>query len=64
MRRKLAKHVKGVREKTNRDKKKTFHRMSPSIISTLAFILYTTLFPITRSIRKKNTKEEEEEQLT
>jgi len=54
MRKKLAKHVKGVREKkTRRDKERTFHRLSPSIFRTLAFILCTTLFPITRSTRNK-----------
>ena len=48
--RKLAKHVKGVREKkTSINKKRTFHRVSHSITSTLTFILCTTLFPITRS---------------
>jgi len=60
MRRKLAKHVKGVREKkTSRDKKRTFHRVSPFITSTLAFILCTT-----QDLQEmKNIKEEEEVQL-
>ena len=34
-----------------RDKERTFHKLSPSIINTLAFHSYTTLSPITRSIR-------------
>jgi len=64
MREKIAKHVKGVREKkTSRDKERTFHRVSPSITSTLTFILCTTLFPVTRPTRNRNTKEEEEEEL-
>ena len=61
MRKKLAKHVKRVREKKiKRDKERTFHRFSPSIISTLAFQPCTTHFPITRSSRNKKYKEEEE----
>jgi len=49
--------VKGVREKkTRRDKERTFHRVSPSITSTLAFILCTTLFPIIRSKRNEKYK--------
>ena len=57
MRRKLAKHVKGVREKkTSRDKGRTFHRVSPSITSTLAFHSFTTLSPITRSTRNEKYK--------
>ena len=64
MRRKLAKHVKRVREKKiNRGKERTFHRLSPSIIRTLAFQPYTTLSPITRSKRNEKYKEEEEEEL-
>ena len=36
--RKLAKHVKGVRQKKiKRGKERTFHRLSPSITRTLAF---------------------------
>ena len=63
--RKLAKHVKGVREKnTSRDKERTFHRVSPSITSTLAFILCTTLFPIQDLQEMENMKEEEIKQLT
>ena len=59
MRIKLAKYVKGVREKkTSRDKKRTFHRVSPSITGTLAFILCTTLFPITRYTRNEKYKKE------
>ena len=55
--RKLAKHVKGVREKkTMRDKEGTFHRVSPSITSTLTFIICTTLFPITWSTRNETYK--------
>ena len=62
--RKLVKHVKGVREKkTKRGKERTFHKLSPSITSTLAFQPCTTLFPITISIRNRKYKEEEEEQL-
>jgi len=54
---KLAKHVKGVREKKiSRDKERTFHRVSPSITSTLAFILCTTPFPITWSTRNEKYK--------
>jgi len=57
MRRKLTKHVKGVREKkTSRDKERTFHRVSPSITSTLSFILYTTLFLITWSTKNEKYK--------
>ena len=57
MTRKLAKHVKRIREKkTSRDKERAFHRVSPSIINTLTFILYTTLFPIIRSIRNEKYK--------
>ena len=60
--RKLAKHVKGVREKkTKRGKERTFHTLSPSITSTLAFQPCTTLSPITRSKRNKKYKEKEEE---
>ena len=48
---KLAKHVKGVREKkTKPGKERTFHRLSPSITSALAFQPCTTLTPIKRSI--------------
>ena len=55
--RKLTKHVKGVRKKkTRRDKERTFHRLLPSIIRTLAFTLCTTLFPITRSTRNEKYK--------
>ena len=42
--------------KTSKDKDRTFHRVSPSITITLAFILYTTLFSITRSTRNKKYK--------
>ena len=63
--RKLTKHVKGVGEKkTKRGKERTFHRLSPSIKSTLTFHPCTTHFPITRSTRNEKFKEEEEEQLT
>ena len=62
---KLAKHVKRVREKKiKRDKERTIHKLSPFITSTLAFYPCTTLSPITRSTEMKNTKEKEEEQLT
>ena len=61
--RKLAKHVKGVREKTERDKERTFHSLSPSITSTLTFHSCITLSPITRSKRNKKYKEKEEEEL-
>ena len=61
MRKKLAKHVKGVREKkTKRGKERNFHSLSPSITSTLTFQPYTNLFPITRSKRNEKYKEEEE----
>ena len=61
MREKLAKYVKGVRQKkTKRGKERTFHRLSPSIISTLTFHQCTTLSPITRSKRNEKYKEEEE----
>ena len=54
MRKKLAKYGKGVREKkTSKDKERTFHRVSSSIISTLAFILCTTFFHIKRSTRNE-----------
>ena len=57
MRRKLAKHVKGVREKkTSRDKERTFHRLSPSIARTLAFHSCITLSPNTRSKRNEKYK--------
>ena len=62
---KLTKHVKGVKEKKiKRDKERAFHRLSPSITSTLAFHPCITLFPITRSARNEKYKEEEEEELT
>ena len=62
--RKLAKHVKEIREKkTKRDKERTFHNFSPSITNTLTFQLCTTLSPITRSKRNRKYKEEEEEEL-
>ena len=65
MREKLAKHVKGVREKkTKRGKERIFHKLSPSITSTLTFQPCTTLFPITRSTRNEKYREEEEEELT
>ena len=57
MREKLAKHIKGVREKkTKRGKQRTFHRLSPSITSTLAFQPSTTLSPIIRSTRNRKYK--------
>ena len=53
----LAKHVKGVREKKiKRGKERTFHKLSPSIISALAFQPWTTLSPITRSTRNEKYK--------
>ena len=62
--RKLATHVKGVREKkTKRDKERTFHSLSPSMSITLTFYPCTTLSPITRSKRNEKYKEEEEEEL-
>ena len=61
MRRKLAKHVKEVREKTKRGKERTFHSLSPSLTSTLTFQTCITLFPITRSKRNEKYKEKEEE---
>ena len=62
MREKLATHLKRVREKkTKRGKESTFHTLSPSITSTLAFQACTTLSPITRSTRNEKYKEEEEE---
>ena len=55
--RKLPKHVKGVREKKIRtDKEITFHRLSPSITRTLAFILCTSLFSNTRFTRNEKYK--------
>ena len=55
--RKLAKYVKRVREKKiKRGKERAFHRLSPSIISTLAFQPCTTLSSITRSIRNEKYK--------
>ena len=61
--RKLAKHVKGIREKKiKKGKERTFHRLSPSITRILAFQPYTTLSPITRSTRNEKYKEEEEEE--
>ena len=39
-----------------RDEKRTFHRVPPSITSTLAFNLCTTLFSVTRSIRIEKYK--------
>ena len=63
MREKLAKHVKEVREKkTKRGKERTFHRLSPSITSTLTFHPCTTLSPIIRSKRNEKYKEKEEEE--
>ena len=57
MRKKIAKHVKGVREKkTSTDKERSFHRVSPSITRTLVFIFCTTLFHITRSTRNAKYK--------
>ena len=59
MRKKLAKHVKEVRQKTKRGKESTFHSLSPSITSTLTFQTCITLSPVTKS--KTKYKEEEEE---
>ena len=57
MREKLAKQVKGVREKkTKSDKERIFHKLSPYITSTLAFHPCTTLFPIIRSKRNEKHK--------
>ena len=51
------KHVKGVREKKiTRGKERTFHTLPPSITRTLTFQPYTTLSPITRSIRNEKDK--------
>jgi len=41
-----------------RDKERTFHKVSRSITSTLAFMLCTTLFRITSSIRNRKYKRE------
>ena len=55
--RKLAKDVKGVREKkTKRRKESTFHSLSPSITSILAFQTCITLSPITKSTRNGKYK--------
>ena len=54
--RKLAKHVKRVREKTKSGKERIFHSLSPSITRTLAFQPYITLSPITRSTRNEKYK--------
>ena len=55
--RKLAKHVKGVREKkTKPGKERTFHRLSPSITRTLIFQPYTTLLLLKDLQEMKNTK--------
>ena len=55
--RKLAKHAKRVREKkTRRDKERIFHRLLPFITRTLAFILCTILFSITRSTKNEKYK--------
>ena len=60
--RKLAEHVKGVREKKiKRCKERTFHSLSSSITSTLAFHSCITLSPNTRSKINEKYKEEEEE---
>ena len=58
----LVKHVKVVREKKiKRGKKRTFHRLLPSIIRTLAFQPYTTLSLLLQDLQEmKNTKKEEE----
>ena len=65
MRRKLAKHVKRVREKkTKRGKESTFHRLSLSITSTLAFQTCTTFSPITRSTRNEKYNGGGREELT
>ena len=57
MREKLAKYVRGVREKkTKRGKERIFHRLSPSITSTLAFHSCNTLSPIIRSTRNEKYK--------
>ena len=61
MKEKLATHVKESREKTKRGKESTFHNLSPSITSTLAFQTCITLSPITRSKTNEKYKEEEEE---
>ena len=64
--RKLAKHVKGVREKKiKRGKERIFYRLSLSIKSTLTFQPCTTLSLLLQDLQEmKNTKEKEEEQLT
>ena len=36
-----------------RDKERTFHKLSPFISRTLAFILCTTLFPIKKIYKKR-----------
>ena len=59
--RKLAKHVKRVREKkTKRGKERTFHKLSPSITSTLAFQACTTLSLLQDLQNGKYNVEEEE----
>jgi len=65
MRRKLAKHVKGVREKkTSRDKKRTFHKCHPPLQSLLLSSYVLLSFLLHDLEEMKNTIEEEEEQLT
>ena len=61
MREKLATHVNEIGEKkTQRGKESTFHRLSPSITSTLAFQACTTLSPYYKIYKTENTMEEEE----
>jgi len=49
--------------KTIRDKKRTFHRLSPFITRTLTFIPCSTLFLITWSTKEKKNKRKKKEEL-
>ena len=65
MREKLATHVKEIGEKkTLRGKESTFHRLSPSITSTLASQHVPLSLSLIQDLQEmKNTREEEEEKL-
>ena len=51
---------KELERRKQREVKRTFHKLSPSITSTFAFQSCTTLFPNTGSTRNGKYKEEEE----
>ena len=62
--RKLTKHVKEDKEKKKRGKERTFHRLSP-LLQELLLSNHVSLSFLLQDLQEmKNTKEEEEKQLT